>query len=226
VGVTAGYTDTLAHLSGDGRETVNGGKLGVYGTYFTGGFYADAAVTGGYNSYDTRRSALQGDARGSTDGGEVDGLVAAGYDWQLDALTIGPTASFQYTYVGVAGYAERGSLAPLRYASQHGESARSTLGVKASYNWQIGRVIVRPEAHAAWRHEFGDQSFSIDSTLAAGGDNFAVTDTGIGRDSLLLGGGVAVLWNQRTSTYLYYDAEMLRKEYDTQSVSGGLRMSF
>ena len=44
-------------LTEEGRVWVNGGKLGLYATYFTGCFYVDAAVTGGYNSFDTKRSA-------------------------------------------------------------------------------------------------------------------------------------------------------------------------
>src|SRR5262249_39726055 len=55
VGVMAGYAGTGADLTGNGRVWVNSGKLGLYATAFSGGWYADAAVTGGYNSYDTRR---------------------------------------------------------------------------------------------------------------------------------------------------------------------------
>jgi len=227
VGVTAGYAATNANLAESGRLLVNGGKVGAYGTYYTGGFHADAAVSGGYNSYSTRRSSIQGDAYGSTEGGEFDALAAAGYDWRLDALTIGPTASFQYTYVGIDGFTERDSLSPLRYAGQHQSSMRSTFGLRMAYDWKVGGVIVRPEGELAWQHEYGDRSYSIDSAFASGaGSMFSVTDTPLGRDSFLFGGGVSVLWNTRTSTYLYYDADLLKKEYYSQSVTGGLRMNF
>ncbi|MEI9892494.1 MAG: autotransporter outer membrane beta-barrel domain-containing protein [Chthoniobacter sp.] len=227
VGMTVGYTGTNANLNDDGRLLVNGGKLGVYGTYFTKGYHVDAAVTGGVNNYNVRRSSLEGDASGSTRGSEVDVLVDAGYDWRLDALTIGPSASFQYTYVGMDGFTEHGSLTPLRYAGQHQSSIRSTFGLQMAYDWKVGNVIVRPEAQLAWQHEFGDRSYSIGSALASGaGDMFSVSDTELGRDSLLFGAGVAVLWNTRTSTYLYYDTDLLKKEYNSQSVTGGLRLNF
>lgn len=227
VGVTAGYAGTNANLTDDGRLLVNSGRLGVYGTYYTGGYYADAAVTGAATNYSTRRSSLEGVASGSTQGGSVDVLVNTGYDWRLDALTIGPTASFQYTYVGIDGFTEHGSLTPLRYAGQHQSSIRSNFGLRVAYDWKVGNVLVRPEATLAWQHEYGDRSVTIDSALASGaGDAFSVADTQIGRDSLLFGAGVAVLWNPRTSTYLYYDADLLKKEYNSQSVSGGLRLNF
>ena len=74
------------------------GKLGVYATAFSGGWSADAAVID-----NARRGGLQGTARGSTDGGELDVLIGTGYDGKFGALTIGPTATFQYSLVGTDG---------------------------------------------------------------------------------------------------------------------------
>ena len=228
LGINTGYARTGADLTGNGRVTVDGAKLGLYATYFTGtGFYADAALNGGYNSYDTRRSALQGTARGSAHGGEFNALMATGYDWKRGGLSIGPAASLQYTYVGLDSFIEHGSLAPLKIANHGGESLRTALGMKASYDWQVGGVVVRPEVRAAWQHEFGDSSFALDSRFANGaGNTFTVRGPVIGADSLLIGAGVAVLWNERTSTYVYYDGEVARSNYSSNNVSGGVRLSF
>ncbi len=227
LGLSAGYAATSANLASDGRVSAEGVNLGIYATYFTGGLYVDAAVNGGVKNYETQRSALRGDARGKTDGEEVDLLFGTGYFWKMHGLTFGPTATFQYTNVGLNGFTERGSLAPLEFGSQSAESIRSTLGFKVSFDWKLGDAIVRPELSAAWKHEYGPRSFAIDSRLASGaGGLFTVNDTEVGRDSLLLSGGVAVLWTPRTSTYLYYDGELARKEYDSQNVSGGVRVSF
>ena len=156
IGLSGGYARTGTELD-RGRINVDGAKAGLYATYFTGtGFYADAAVSGGYNSYDTRRRGLGGSARGDTEGGEFDALLAAGYDWKSGGLTVGPVASVSYTYVGIDDFQERGSLAPLRIARQHEESFRTTLGAKASYDIQAGGVIIRPEVRAAWQHEFAE----------------------------------------------------------------------
>ena len=228
IGLDAGYARTSADLTRDGRVTVDGAKGGLYATYFTGtGFYVDAAANGGYNSYDTRRSALRGTARGSTHGGEFNGLVATGYDWKTNGFSIGPVASVQYTNVAIDSFREHGSLAPLRIGNQNEESLRTALGLKASYDWQVGGVIVRPEARAAWQHEFGDSSYALDSRFANGaGNTFTVRGPDIGDDSLLVGGGVAVLWNERTSTYVYYDGEVARTNYSSHNVSAGVRISF
>ncbi|HSI14708.1 MAG TPA: autotransporter domain-containing protein [Chthoniobacter sp.] len=227
VGLMAGYAGTGTDLNNGGRVFVNGGKLGLYATYFTGGFYVDTAVNGGYNSYDLRRDGLNGTARSDTDGGEVNVLFATGYDFKVGGLTVGPTASFQYTYLGIDSFEERGSLAPLRFKSQGQDSVRTSLGMKASYDWKVGGVVIRPELRAAWQHEFGDDSYALDSSFNNGnGDLFTVNGPVIGRDSLLLGAGFAILWNERTSTYVYYDGELGRSNYNAHNVSGGVRVSF
>jgi hypothetical protein len=102
IGLTGGYAYTHADLFNASRIKVNGGKLGLYATAFGSGFYLDTAVVGGLSGYDTRRTALEGTARGDTLGGDLNVLVAGGYDWKKGGLTIGPTASFQYTLWALA----------------------------------------------------------------------------------------------------------------------------
>ena len=227
VGLTAGYAHTGADLANGGNLEVNGGKLGLYATAFTGGFYADAAVTGGFSGYDSHRTALLGSANGSTNGGDLNVLVAAGYDWKMGGLSVGPTANFQYTYVGFSGFTESGSLAPLKFDNQNADSERTAFGMKASYDWKVGHVIIRPEISVAWQHEYGDQAYSIVSSFASGaGNSFTVNSPQIGRDSLLIGAGAAVLLSERISIYAYYDGELVRTNYQSNNVSAGVRMTF
>ena len=227
IGLTGGYAHTGVNLPDGGSIDVDGGTGGLYATAFGGGFYLDTAVTGGASDYETHRTALMGTANGSTSSGTVNVLVAGGYDWTTGPLTIGPTASFQYTYVSLDGFTETGSLAPLKFGDQSVDSDRLALGIKASYDWKIGGVLIRPELRLSWQHEFGDSTYSIVASFANGaGSSFSVNGPPIGRDSLLVGAGVAVLWNDRISTYIYYDGELARTNYDSQSVSAGVRFTF
>jgi autotransporter-associated beta strand protein len=227
LGLTAGYAHTSVNPTGGGRIDVNGGKLGAYATIFGNGFYLDTAATGGPSGYNTHRAALQGSANGSTDGADFNALVAGGYDWKTGNLSIGPTASFQYSYTGLSGFTETGSLAPLKFPDQNTESERTAFGAKASYEWKVGQIVLIPQVSAAWQHEFGDTAYSIVSGFATGaGNNFTVTGPEIGRDSLLIGAGATVIWNDRVSTYLYYDGEVARTNYESHNVSGGVRITF
>jgi len=79
----------------------------------------------------------------------------------------------------------------------------------------------------AWQHEYGDQAYAIVSSLASGtGNSFTVNSPKVGRDSLLIGAGAAVLLNDRLSIYAYYDGELARTNYQSNNVSVGVRMTF
>jgi len=227
LGLSAGYTGTSADLAAGGRVLVNGGKGGLYGTYFDGGFYLDGVVNGGYNSYDTHREALHGEARGDTEGGEFNALLGTGYDWKSGGFTFGPIASFQYSYLGVGSFAETGSDAPLQIQRDHNDSIQTRLGLKANYQWKVGNVVIRPEVRASWLHEYGDDKYAVGARFASGaGDVFVVDGSRIGRDGVLVGAGFTVQFNDRVSAYVFYDGDLGRTNYETNSVSGGLSVSF
>jgi outer membrane autotransporter protein len=91
----------------------------------------------------------------------------------------------------------------------------------------VGHVLVKPEIRAAWQHEFGDTDYAVVARFANGaGNSFTVTGPAVGRDSLLLGAGVAVLFNDRVSMYAYYDGELARTNYSSNNVTAGLRFTF
>jgi autotransporter-associated beta strand protein len=227
VGLTAGYANSNVNLNAGGNIDVNSGKIGVYATAFSQGFYLDTAISGGPSGYNSHRTALQGTASGSTNGGDFDFLVAAGYDWKYGGLTIGPIASFQLGYVGIDAFSESGSLAALKFPDQNFESERTGFGGRVSYDWKIGHVTVIPEFRATWVHEYGDTAFSIVAGFASGaGNSFTVTSAETGRDSLAIGAGVSVIWNDRVSTYVYYDGEVARTNYQYNAVTGGVRITF
>ena len=92
----------------------------------------------------------------------------------------------------------------------------------------LGHVLVRPEFRAAWQHEFGDTATTrLFASFANGaGNSFTVNGPEIGRDSLLIGAGAAVIFNDRVSVYAYYDGELARTNYSSNNVSAGVRVSF
>jgi outer membrane autotransporter protein len=138
----------------------------------------------------------------------------------------GPTGP-EYGYIDLNGFAETGSLAPLKFPDQNTESERTAFGGKVSYQCKIGNVTVIPDVNAAWQHEFGTTAYSVVANFANGaGKSFSVSGPDIGRDSLLVGAGASVIWNDRVSTYIYYDGEFARTNYYSNNVTGGVRITF
>jgi autotransporter-associated beta strand protein len=233
IGINGGYANSQADLVNDGDIDVDGGKAGLYATVFGKGFfggkiYIDGAIGGGLNSYDTLRIGLQNEfVRGDTDGSEFNGMISYGSDWTFGCFNIGTWSTIQYTRVNIDEFTEIGSLAPLEIQDQSEDSLRSTSGIRASYDIKAGRAIFRPEIRAAWQHEHGDRGYQVDSRLASGaGGIFRVHGPEVGRDAALVGAGFNMQWNNRVSTYVYYDGVLGRGNYDNNAISGGLRIGF
>jgi fibronectin-binding autotransporter adhesin len=227
IGLDGSYAHSNVSLNGGGNVDVNAGTVGLYATAFANNFYLDAAASGGPNGYDTHRTALQGSASGSTDGANVNVLVAGGYDWKRGDFSIGPTATFQFSYVSINEFTETGSLAPLRIRDQSYESERTIFGAKASYNWKIGKVTLIPQVSAGWVHEYGSVAYAVIANFANGaGKSFTVNGPEIGRDGVLVDAGMSMLWSDRISTYIYYAGELARTNYSSHTVTGGIRISF
>jgi uncharacterized protein YhjY with autotransporter beta-barrel domain len=248
IGLTAGYAHTGGDLAANGSLDINTEIVGLYGTAFTGGFYLDAAVTGYLSQYDTQRTTCwvnvtNGQAigtptvSGSTDGFDLNVLVAGGYDWKTGNLSIGPTAEFQYTYVSVDGFTESGPSVPqgeavlvLKINDQHPTSILTAFGMKASYDWKVGGVLIKPELRVAWQHEYAETTYSIISSFVPQPGVTPttlqpVTGPAIGHDRLRMGAGATVLWNERISTYLFYTGEFA-DNYQFNGVFGGVRVTF
>ncbi len=230
IGLSGAYSHTTGNLVDNGRLNTDGGKMGLYTTWGNNGFYVDAAASGGWNQYDTRRSAYLGQETGSTDGAEFNGMVAAGYDWKKGCWTFGPTASFEYTYVEFNSFTESDtSLIPLHFPDQNQEAYRSNLGFRIAHEQVMkpgeGLTVV-PELRAAWRHDFGPSAYAIDSNFVGCDDIFTVHGPWVGRDSAVVDLGLTAYCTPGLSAYIFYDGQFGRDNYNNNAISGGFRVAF
>jgi outer membrane autotransporter protein len=146
---------------------------------------------------------------------------------RTNRLTVGPTASLQYTNVYVSGFNEKGSLAPLQIHSESEEPLRSDLGLRASYQWQVRRALVVPYLTATWEHEFKYSALPITAGLAALPETHATfVGPAEGHDSALISAGASIAWAPAVSTFIGYEGELGRNRYDSHTVTGGIRFTF
>jgi outer membrane autotransporter protein len=80
------YAHTWSDLR-PGSIDVDSARGGIYATYFNNCFYLNGGIYGGYNSYDSSRRGLQGNANGNSDGAELSTFGSGGYDFHLGYLT-------------------------------------------------------------------------------------------------------------------------------------------
>jgi fibronectin-binding autotransporter adhesin len=226
LGLMGNYAHTWSDLR-PGSIDVDSARGGLYATYFNSCFYINGGIYGGYNSYDSSRRGLQGNANGNSDGAEFSTFVSGGYDFHFGHLTIGPIASLQYTNVYVDSFSEKGSLAPLSIHSDSEESLRSDVGFRAAYQWQVGTVQVEPFLKATWEHEFKYSTLPITAGFAdISGPAATLVGPAEGHDSAVVDAGISVTWTPRISTYVSYNGLLGRDRYDSNGVSGGIRISF
>ena len=227
VGLFGGYSHTWVNFNPSGSATVNTGRGGLYATYFQQGWWINAAVWGGGNSYSTSRQAVAGQANGETDGWELSTFGDAGYDFHCGDLSFGPTISMQYTDVHLSGFGEHGSLVPVNIHGDSQDSLRTDLGGQAYYKWHVGNIPVVPTVRLAWEHEYFYANLPITAsapTLDGATATFSGPDEG--HDSLIINANIAVQWTPRIWTTIGYDGQVARDHYNSNAVTGTFSFSF
>ena len=107
------------------------------------------------------------------------------------------------------------------------ESLRSDVGFRASYQWRIGSVQVEPFLKATWEHEFKYSTLPITAGFAdISGPSATFLGPSEGHDSAVVDAGISVSWTPRISTYVSYNGLLGRDRYNSNGVSGGVRISF
>ncbi|MES2982218.1 MAG: autotransporter domain-containing protein [Verrucomicrobiota bacterium] len=227
VGILGAYTESDAMLVNGGSIEDEAFKGAVYATYYDQAFYVDALLGVGSHSYDITRTGLSGTALGETDGWEIDAMINTGYDIKNGNWSYGPTASIAYTRIELDEFSETGSLAPLRFPSQHQDSLRSQLGAKIAYTAEFCSMRIIPQVRLAWQHEFMDGTQSIDSSFVGGsGASFSTSGPSMDEDRFVVGAGLTVEVTPNFSIYGSYDGNIGSSDYNSNQVTAGIKFDF
>jgi T5SS/PEP-CTERM-associated repeat protein len=233
-GIYCGYQGTYSKMGANGSGLGTGSSLidnavrfGVFGTYGHKdgkGLYANALAGGAYHNYQATRviqyTGMNRTANSAPGAGELDTMLATGYDIQKGKFTFGPTASLQYTYLGVNKVNETGAQS-LNFNSGgwNSSSMLSSVGAHAAYNWQAGKnVVVVPQISLNWQHEFLQNPYNITGNLGGTSPTFSNTSaTGI-RDYLYTGVGFTVELNKKWNTSFFYNAAAGNSDLVSQNI--------
>ncbi|MEM9555363.1 MAG: Calx-beta domain-containing protein [Acidobacteriota bacterium] len=239
VGAALGYARSDIDFVDDaGRIDLDGWTLSLYGTMWRERWYVDAVVVYGVQDYDSARivdlpsmflERQRFTARGSSDGDQLALHLASGVDWTREAWTWGGYGRLSWVEATLEGYTERdaGPLA-LRFDDQTSTSLLAEAGVEISYAASRSWGILQPLLRLAYLHEFEDGEQLLLAGFAEDplGRTFAVRSEAPDRDYLNLAAALTATFAHGWSSYLQYDTDLARDDFNLHTVSGGVRFQF
>jgi outer membrane autotransporter protein len=232
VGVSFGKSHTSITFDGDRAQGDVGSTYGsLYGSLFDDHAYLDMALSYGRQSYKNNRlvevGSLSGIARSSHEGDSYSAYAETGYNLAMEKWLLQPFASLQYTYLDEEGYRESGvSGVNLIVDDRETDSLVSDLGMRFIRPFDTGTLKLVPDVTVAWRHDYDIANRIVTAAFDGAPDTSFTTDSrDVDKDGIIIGGGVTLLNKSGVSMYLRYDSEM-RPNYDSQRMSGGIRLEF
>jgi hypothetical protein len=239
-GLYTGYQGVYSKYSGGSTlvdNQVNFGLFGTYGQENGEGLFIDALAGGAYDNYQMNRTisfgngenALNRTAMGTPGAGELNTMVATGYDLKKGNFTFGPLSSLQYQYFGTSPFSETGAESLNLTANGWNTSSMIfSLGGHLAYNWQATKtILVIPQLSLSWQHQFLENPYSINSTLDYGrSPSFANTSSAPLRDTLYTGIGVTLEFAKRWDTSFFYNAAAGNQDLMSQNIFWSLGVKF
>jgi outer membrane autotransporter protein len=160
--------------------------------------------------------------------GELDTMLAAGYDIKKGKFTFGPTASLQYTYLGVNSLNETGAQSlSFNSGGWNSSSMLSSVGAHAAYSWVANKnVVVVPQVNLSWQHEFMQNPYAISGNLGGTSPTFSNWSATPIRDFLYTGVGFTVEFAKRWNTSFFYNAAAGNSDLVSQNIFWSAGMKF
>ena len=233
-GLSTGYARTNVDTNGiDSSTDVDAFNLTVYGTYYeTKEYYLDAAVTYGWNWYDSNRTVTGlGDLTSTHKGYDFSVYGGAGYylndligwDW----MSIIPIASVQYGHHGEDSFTETVNGAPfMNIDSINSDSLVSRIGLCLEHRFEMNKVDILANVSGEWGHEYLDTQNTVSAQFTQSAAPAFNTD-GIesDRDSFLFGLGFIASITENYDLSFDYDLD-LRDKFYAHNFTGKVRLKW
>ena len=230
-GLYAGYEGMQTKQSGGNFISDNGSRFGTFATYQHGGLFANAIAGGASHSYQVNRgivfTGFNRTASSAPTAGELDALLATGYDVKRGDFTFGPITSLQYTYFGLQPFTETGAQSlDLSVGNANATSLNYILGSHCLYDWKVEKNLsVTPQLSLGWQHEFLQNPYTLNSSFS-NGSNFNYTTTTPQRDSLFSSLGFNVNFKKKYDASFNYTASSCNPTVMVQGFNVSLGMRF
>ncbi|MFZ4116187.1 MAG: autotransporter domain-containing protein [Chthoniobacterales bacterium] len=236
-GLYSGYQGVYTKYKNNPQGTLinNAVRFGLFGSYGERdgkGFYLNGLAGGAYNNYNMQRnisfSTINRTATGMPGAGELDTMLATGYDVKRGNFTFGPTSSLQYLYFGANSFNEGGAGSlNLDVQGWNTSSMIYSLGSHVAYTWKVSKdLMIVPNISLNWQHQFMQDSYAINSTLNGSSPTFANYSAAPLRDTFFPSVGFTVGLGNKWDTSLFYSASAGNQDLISQNIFWSLGMRF
>jgi uncharacterized protein YhjY with autotransporter beta-barrel domain len=165
LGGALGYSVSDVGFRGAGGNLdVESWNLTLFGSWFVSDrYYVDGQINYGRTDYDSLRRVRFEDAsgtfdrtaRGATDGTQLSGAIAGGYDFNRGAWTFGPHVSLNLLDAEVKAMQEQGADSlNMRVGQQDSRSLTASVGGHLNYAYNTSWGVLLPHLRFDWTREF------------------------------------------------------------------------
>jgi outer membrane autotransporter protein len=177
VGAAAGYSSSRYDFDGVGTH---GDSDNYYAALYSGLYFGNWAIrTGAAYSWQkadvTRNVAFPGfsdDLSADYSAGTAQIFGEAGYKIELEKATLEPFAGAAWVNLDTDGFTEKNGPAALAVDGSHDNVGITTVGLRASTQFELGGKQMSARGMAGWRHAFGDVDPMTSAAFASGTSSF------------------------------------------------------
>jgi uncharacterized protein YhjY with autotransporter beta-barrel domain len=246
LGGAIGFIDTEAELKNNaGDLDTQGHSLSLFGTYYSAqNYFVDFSATYGSNEFDQKRRivySLDGladvnqDLRADYDGDMFSLFVGSGYDFNRGPWSFGPRADLEYIKSDVDGFTEEisdptadGGGWATRVDGTDQRWLTLNLGGRVAYTHSADWGVLIPYARLDWLHEFKNDSQVINAYFVEDPSPMAIEiqSDDPDRDYLRLRFGTSAQFQNGVVGFIDFGTILAHSDWNSHSISAGLRMEF
>ncbi|ORE90092.1 autotransporter domain-containing protein [Aurantimonas sp. 22II-16-19i] len=212
LGLMTGWGRSSLDSDGNaGSADIDSYHVGIYGRTGLGGVSVKAGAAYSFSQVDTERSLNFGGfsdkLEADYDAGVTQFFGEASYSLALSETSeLAPFVNLSHAIVSTDDFSETGGAAALSGEDGDAQATFTTVGLRASGDFNLAGTALTVDAMAGWRHAFGDLEPEARMTLSNGG-SFTVEGAPIGRDAAKVSVGVGMKLSDSADFGVSYHGE-------------------
>ncbi|MES5097685.1 autotransporter domain-containing protein [Agrobacterium sp. BA1120] len=225
VGVLGGYSRSFFSTDSSSGNSTNY-HVGTYAGTKIGAVSLRTGANYTWHDVDTMRSitALGQSLYGDYDGSSFNIYGELAYRIEAGKSAFEPFAALAYSRTKTDGFTETGGPAALTVESSAMNTTYTTMGLRASSDFEVGGVASVARGTFGWQHAFGDID-PVSTARFATGDSFSTSSTPIDRNTALLEAGLDFTVTPSSTVSVSYNGQIGSNAYD-HGMNAKFRLKF